>query len=347
MGHNKTQDRPAITASEANAVLQQFRISKIDSVRSYFGGSSNAPKARVYTAQGDYLLKRIAPKRASQDMLRHQHRLQLHLRRNGFSVPQLVTTLKDEETLLECDGHLYELMSWVEGMRFSWCADEARSIGTALASMHDLLEDLALQGPQRPGFHDRRDVARAAMELAGRLPHEAQVHCETVAAWLGEARRATRSCWSSLPMTVNHGDWHPGNLLMRDGRVVAVIDWESARAEPRVSDLANALLQFSLHRASGTTPAEWPVKPETELLRAIADGYNLLARTPMTNQEIEVVPDLTIEAMSAEAIVPLYRKGRLRDHAATLVLPWVVARLHWIRTNRDLIRDILSSARVD
>ena len=134
---------------------------------------------------------------------------------------------------------------------------------------------------------------------------------------------------------------------MRDGRVVAVIDWESARAEPRVSDLANALLQFSLHRASGTTPAEWPVKPETELLRAIADGYNLLARTPMTNQEIEVVPDLTIEAMSAEAIVPLYRKGRLRDHAATLVLPWVVARLHWIRTNRDLIRDILSSARVD
>lgn len=347
MGRQNTQDRPTIAAQEAHAVLSQFRIAQIDSVRSYFGGSSHAPKARVFTSQGEYLLKRIAPRRAAEAAVRQQHRLQVLLRRNGFAVPQLVATIHGDDTLLSWDGHLYELMTWIEGTRFGWSAAEASVVGTALASMHDLLEDAVSKAPQRLGYHDRRDVARAAMDLASRLPSTCHTHCETVAAWLGDARRATREHWSALPITVNHGDWHPGNLLMQAGRVVAVIDWESARPEPRVADLANAILQFSLHRVSGTTPAEWPIAPEEELIRALATGYNLVARTPLSDREIEVIPDLTIEAMSAEAIVPLYRKGRLRDHDASLVLPWVVNRLHWIRTNREVLCQLLASSRVD
>ena len=40
-----------------------------------------------------------------------------------------------------------------------------------------------------------------------------------------------------------HGDYWPGNLLWRDGQVVAVIDWEDARTGDPLGDLANARLE--------------------------------------------------------------------------------------------------------
>ena len=47
-----------------------------------------------------------------------------------------------------------------------------------------------------------------------------------------------------------HGDFHYGNLLLRDGEVVAVIDWEIASHGPLLSDLG-ALAVASLRRRYG------------------------------------------------------------------------------------------------
>ncbi len=40
-----------------------------------------------------------------------------------------------------------------------------------------------------------------------------------------------------------HGDFWPGNILWRDGRLVGVIDWEDARFGDPLSDLANSRLE--------------------------------------------------------------------------------------------------------
>jgi aminoglycoside phosphotransferase (APT) family kinase protein len=40
-----------------------------------------------------------------------------------------------------------------------------------------------------------------------------------------------------------HGDFWPGNILWRDGRLVGVIDWEDARLGDPLSDLANSRLE--------------------------------------------------------------------------------------------------------
>ncbi len=341
MGNQKTTERPTIGASEAQSVLACYRLGDIESIRTYHGGSSNAPKVRVYCSMGEFLLKRVAPSRADIQAIRQQHQMQQFLRRKGFPVPMLAECIANEQTLLEHGDHLYELMAWAQGDRYSYDVSEATSVGITLASMHGLLEDFVSRAPHRSGFHDRRDVAKAAIEIGQSGTARVRQDCETIAAWLGEARRATRDLWADLPMTVAHGDWHPGNLLLRGGSVIAVIDWESARAEPRVADLANCLLQFSLRRSSRKAPMEWPIEPNMELLKALSRGYNLLSRAPLTDHEIELLPDLTIEALSAEAIVPLFRKGRLREYDAAAVLPWVVNRLHWIRTNRDNLQALL------
>jgi len=46
------------------------------------------------------------------------------------------------------------------------------------------------------------------------------------------------------PDRLLHGDFWPGNVLWRDGRLVAVIDWEDARLGDPLADLANSRLEL-------------------------------------------------------------------------------------------------------
>ena len=41
-----------------------------------------------------------------------------------------------------------------------------------------------------------------------------------------------------------HGDFWPGNTLWKDGRLVAVIDWEDAAIGDPLADVANARLEL-------------------------------------------------------------------------------------------------------
>lgn len=46
------------------------------------------------------------------------------------------------------------------------------------------------------------------------------------------------------PSVLLHGDYWPGNLLWRDGQLVAVIDWEDAAVGDPLADLANSRLEI-------------------------------------------------------------------------------------------------------
>lgn len=46
------------------------------------------------------------------------------------------------------------------------------------------------------------------------------------------------------PVVLLHGDFWPGNILWRDGRLAAVIDWEDAAVGDPLADLANARLEL-------------------------------------------------------------------------------------------------------
>ncbi len=49
---------------------------------------------------------------------------------------------------------------------------------------------------------------------------------------------------SRNPIALLHGDYWPGNVLWRAGRLVAVIDWEDAHLGDPLADLANAQLEL-------------------------------------------------------------------------------------------------------
>ena len=53
-----------------------------------------------------------------------------------------------------------------------------------------------------------------------------------------------------LPHLVIHGDYYAGNLLFEDDRIVGVVDYDKVRWQPRVVELAEALIYFASPRPS-------------------------------------------------------------------------------------------------
>jgi aminoglycoside phosphotransferase (APT) family kinase protein len=63
----------------------------------------------------------------------------------------------------------------------------------------------------------------------------------------GRIRKALEPVWPLPPAhepVLLHGDFWPGNILCREGRIAAVIDWEEAKLGDRLSDVAMSRLDL-------------------------------------------------------------------------------------------------------
>lgn len=94
----------------------------------------------------------------------------------------------------------------------------------------------------------RRDPSHAvaAAKVLARLHHAGRD-------WDGGQKPVRRS-WEAAPVEVEgergpvHGDFFGGNILMRRGRVVGVVDWEESSIDLLAYDLANAVWQFCVDK---------------------------------------------------------------------------------------------------
>jgi aminoglycoside phosphotransferase (APT) family kinase protein len=63
----------------------------------------------------------------------------------------------------------------------------------------------------------------------------------------GRIRDALEAAWPLAHLNepaLLHGDFWPGNVLWKDGRLVAVVDWEDARVGDPLADVGNARLEL-------------------------------------------------------------------------------------------------------
>jgi aminoglycoside phosphotransferase (APT) family kinase protein len=101
----------------------------------------------------------------------------------------------------------------------------------------------------------QRRTARGSSELADALGTAAVVIAERYGAEPGLASDLDelaalrgRLAGHDVPQVVVHGDFWPGNLLMADGAVRGVIDWECARPDGLPTrDLARFMISYSLY----------------------------------------------------------------------------------------------------
>lgn len=96
------------------------------------------------------------------------------------------------------------------------------------------------------GKPDPAPPAPAMAELLARI-HRAKVDL----AWLPPAAGPV----PANPPALLHGDLWPGNVLWRDGRPAAVIDWEDAARGDPLADLANSRLELLWARGANAMRA--------------------------------------------------------------------------------------------
>ncbi len=137
--------------------------------------------------------------------------------------------------------------------------------------------------------------------------------------------------FDSWPGQVVHGDWHPGNMLFDMHKLVAVFDFDSVKIAPPVTDLANAMLQFSIVGAR-PNPADWPAYLDQAKLVQFLNGYREV--NELDKNHVDSLLDLMIETMIAEAVLPIATTGFFGHLSGLDFLNMIRRKTDWMNKNR-------------
>ncbi|MGI9015404.1 MAG: phosphotransferase enzyme family protein [Phycisphaerales bacterium] len=337
--------RDRMSSHELATVLSHYDIGIIERLREYPRGSRRSPKVRILTRTGEYLLKRRSP---AQNPYRvaFSHRLQLHLADSGFPVARLIGTRSDNNSMVQQDNFVYEMFEYVRGQFFCASNRESQYAGFTMGRLHGLLaaHEIIYNPPEgtyhaAPGIFKHIAAIPQAVTTVDVDADEADLLA--TCAYLRNAyeqavAHVDAAGFNTWQKSVIHGDWHPGNLLFNDAhKVIAVLDFDSARLEHRTADLANGALQFAMLIGDTDDPLTWPDGLASERLRAFVRGYDQAARVKLSDAELSVLPWLIVEALVAESVVPIAQTGRFARLAGQPFLTMIERKVRWIEPRAE------------
>jgi aminoglycoside phosphotransferase (APT) family kinase protein len=178
----------------------------------------------------------------------------------GLPVPAIIAM--SEERVV--DGRPFVLMAAAEGKRIEDMAGQASDEELARSAVKILRQIHAVAANETGIGHEAPVALSAEIErwawLIQHAPKELRERAPALIALLTER----------LPLpqapTLVHGDYHYGNLLYRDRRVVAVLDWEIAEIGQPLLDLACLSVVAKGGRSGAGVPGAGRVDVSDELL---------------------------------------------------------------------------------
>lgn len=345
----QTGQREQFSAEELTIVMSHFDVGVIDSIVEFPRGSRKAPKILVVSEQGKFLLKRRARGKDDPYKVAFCHALQLYLASKQFPLPHLIGTRKENNSMLQWRNAVYELFEYIPGQNYPQTLESTFDSGRVLSLYHKLLEGFKSEFQPPSGSyhmapaveHGLRSIAQTIQTQFSSEP-EIQKELIKVVEYLHESYRHAAGKVEQLgmetwPKQIVHADWHPGNMLYRDNRVVAVIDYDSARLHPRIIDIANGSLQFSIIGGDEDV-AKWPEYLDESRFKRFLRGYDEVML--LSQAEIRAIPQLMIEALIAEAVFPIAATGQFGRTEGMTFLHMVRRKVHWLRKNIDKLVEL-------
>jgi len=337
--------RETFTIEELAVVLSHFDIGVIDSVMEFPRGSRKAPKLLIVSEQGKFLLKRRARGKDDPFKVAFCHAIQLYLASKQFPLPHLIGTKKENNSMLQWRNGVYELFEYIPGQGYPQTLESTFDGGRVLALYHKLLENFKSEWkPPTGSYHMAPAVEQGLRQITTTTPPALAQHPQIVpvlTSLLDSYNRAAKNVekqgLDSWPRQIVHADWHPGNMLFRENHVVAVIDYDSARLLPRVIDIANGALQFSILGGDDDV-SKWPEYPDESRFKRYLRGYDEVML--LSQAEIAVIPHLMIEALIAEAVFPIAATGQFGRMDGMAFLQMVTRKVKWLQTNAALLVEL-------
>jgi homoserine kinase type II len=333
------------SSEELAQVLSHYDVGIIHQITPLSAGNRRAPKMVIISEKGKFLLKR---RPRGQDDLYHvafAHSIQNHLAKKDFPVTMLMSTLDQNSTILQLDNHIYEFFQFVTGHRYDGTSKATIDAGKQLAIFHRQLAGFTTQfKPLRQSFHDSSIVRRHLKTIGFNKSSVQNLKLQET----GEAlmQLYNNSCihvnelgFDSWPEQVVHGDWHPGNMLFSKNKLIAVLDFDSVKIASNVTDLANGMLQFSII-GDRPNPADWPDRLDEAKLLQFLNGY--LNVITLDKNRLYSLPDLMIETMIAEAVLPIAATGFFGHFSGLSFLIMIRRKCQWIDKNRKKLKQAIS-----
>jgi Ser/Thr protein kinase RdoA (MazF antagonist) len=343
-------DREQFEGYELATVLSHFDLGYLEKLKEFPKGSRKAPKLLIKAGHGAYLLKRRAADKCDARMVAFCHGLQLHLASQQFPLPHLIGTKEENNSMLELNNCIYEVFEFINGTRYDRSLEATQDAGRILGLFHQLVKDYQTDyKPPSGTYHAARAVNRAMEAIPNRLvkvDKENKSKSDEIADLVGylaetyaeASQKADKIGLSDWPKQVCHSDWHPGNMLYLKTRIVAVIDYDASRFQQRIIDAANGALQFSAIRTADSVD-KWPEYLDKTRFKRFLSGYD--AVNQLSQNELEVTPWLMMEAMIAEASIPVATSGRFAHIDGLSFLKMVRRKVEWLRERVDELSGIL------
>ncbi|MDG2053922.1 MAG: phosphotransferase [Phycisphaerales bacterium] len=353
-GAEAQQQQAKFDRNELAIVLSHYDVGVLKSAKSFSRGSRRAPKARIVSESGNYLLKRRAVGQDDPQRVRFAHKLQAHLAAKGFPVAPLISTRRSKTTTLELDGRVYELFEFVPGRRFDNTKNDAWEAGAVLGQLHHILNSVKIKYcPPLSSFHAVKGINNKIKQIPSVVEVvEKTENKESLEECCTFLRRAYRDAtnkteklgFSDWESTYLHGDWHPGNLLFSGNVISSVLDFDCARREPRIVEFANAILQFSMCMGSTQSLQSWPKGLNVSFIEAIATGYQAASGKALSPAECHAIPWLMIEAIIAESVYPIAAAGTFGRLRGSDFLSVVTEKVRWIRRRATSLVELLETS---
>jgi len=254
----------------------------------------------VHTDTGRKIIKQYIAS-ANLDEISQEHSILQYLAQVDFPSPRLVTT-RDGCTYIQREDRYYAIFEYLEGYfqyhNYLYLPSQASAFieysAKALSSMHYVLKDFIPQGSNPNGFRSKdstrwREIGWFLEKLHGctlvsQKPeietNEAHVRFLKLAPWMEDLLHKLDSTLTERdPLRVIiHGDYGPYNLFFKPGCPVAILDFELARLDWRLTDLAHSMYTFCKSRF-GFHPQK---------MRLFLQAYN--TNFPINRDELQLLP---------------------------------------------------------
>jgi Ser/Thr protein kinase RdoA (MazF antagonist) len=251
--------------------------------------------------------------------------------------------------MLQWKGTIYELFEYIKGTSYDNSLEATGDAGKILALFHKLLKDYQPEyEPPQGSYHAARSMAASMKTIPDTLarfdPASDESQQQRIArvmkflytSYNDAARRVNDIGLPNWPGQIVHCDWHPGNMLFRGSRVVAVIDYDAARIQQRIIDAANGALQFSI-LGGGDDPSQWPEYIDESRFKRFIRGYDSVPDAVLSRAELRTIPWLMIEALIAESVIPIAATGSFARLEGVGFLLMVERKVRWLQERADAL----------
>jgi hypothetical protein len=239
-------DDPALHASVRSLLSDYYRLPGLSSVQiaSVLGANVVSRNLLVTTPNARYILKSRAQDQHRQLVAEAQ--LAMRLERLSANVPRVVTAAAGAPTCIHSDA-CWALYEFDEGVYFSGQGTELDSAAASFSNLTTAAQQVttgALTGPSEEDSVFLTDLAELLNENALKAISDSAVtdlcikHRAAILDSLEDVRSKRAEVEAlCLPM---HLDYHPLNLLMKNGEVVCILDLEHLKTYPCLAGLGFA-----------------------------------------------------------------------------------------------------------